>query len=101
MRIFSALKQRLMQRLSFVLFILASLTAGAQQDTARQIPLWPNGAPGFESKRNEPEQAKDYWVKNIHNPSVTIYLPPKEKATGAAVVIFPGGGHRLLVFNAE
>ena len=71
------------------------------QDTARQIPLWPNGAPGFESKRNEPEQAKDYWVKNIHNPSITIYLPPKEKATGAAVVIFPGGGHRLLVFNAE
>jgi len=71
------------------------------QDTARQIPLWPNGAPGFENKRNEPEQAKDYWVKNIHNPSITIYLPPKEKATGAAVVIFPGGGHRLLVFNAE
>lgn len=71
------------------------------QDTARQIPLWSNGAPGFESKRNEPEQAKDYWVKNIHNPSVTVYLPPKEKATGAAVVIFPGGGHRLLVFNAE
>src|SRR6201996_7813176 len=71
------------------------------QDTARQIPLWPNGAPGFESKRNEPEQAKDYWVKNIHNPSITIYLPPKEKATGTAVVIFPGGGHRLLVFDAE
>ncbi len=40
-------------------------------------------------------------MKNIHNPSVTIYLPPKDKATGAAVVIFPGGGHRLLVFNSE
>jgi acetyl esterase/lipase len=37
-------------------------TAGMTQDTARQIPLWPNGA---------------------------------------AVIIFPGGGHRLLVFNAE
>lgn len=71
------------------------------QDTARQIPLWPNGAPGFENRRNEPEEAKDYYVKNIHNPSVTIYLPQKDKATGAAVVIFPGGGHRLLVFNSE
>jgi acetyl esterase/lipase len=76
-------------------------TASAAQDTARQIPLWPKGAPGFENRRDEPEQAKDYWVKNIHNPSITVYLPPKDKATGAAVVIFPGGGHRLLVFDAE
>jgi acetyl esterase/lipase len=30
-----------------------------------------------------------------------VYLPPKEKRNGAAVVICPGGGHRLLVFNAE
>ena len=89
-----------MHRVS-ILFILAFSMTSHAQDTARQIPLWPNGAPGFENRRNEPEEAKDYWVKNIHNPSVTIYLPPKEKATGAAVVIFPGGGHRLLVFNAE
>jgi acetyl esterase/lipase len=65
------------------------------------IPLWQNGAPGFESRKNEPEEAKDYWVKNIHNPSITVYLPAKEKSTGAAVVICPGGGHRLLVYNAE
>ncbi|WP_461149055.1 alpha/beta hydrolase [Spirosoma pulveris] len=65
------------------------------------IPLWPKGSPGFEKLRDEPEQAKDYWVKHINNPSITVYLPPKEKATGAAVVICPGGGHRELVFNAE
>jgi acetyl esterase/lipase len=63
--------------------------------------LWTNGAPGFEDRRNEPEQAQSYWVKNIHNPSITVFLPPKEKANGAAVLIFPGGGHRELVFNAE
>jgi acetyl esterase/lipase len=65
------------------------------------IPLWKNGAPGFESRKNEPEQAKDYWVKNIHNPSLTVFLPPKDKANGAAVVVCPGGGHRLLVWTAE
>jgi acetyl esterase/lipase len=71
------------------------------QDTPRVIHLWSNGAPGYENRRNEPEEAKDYWVKNVHNPSITVYLPPKEKANGAAVLICPGGGHRLLVYNAE
>src|SRR5258705_8612536 len=67
----------------------------------RVIPLWRDGAPGFEDRRNEPELAKDYWVRNIHNPSITVFLPPKEKANGAAVLIVPGGGHRELVFKAE
>src|SRR3569623_1218399 len=79
--------------------ILAQATPGG--DGAGTFPLWPNGAPGFKSRRDEPEQAKDYRVKNIQNPSITAFLPPPEKATGAAVVICPGGGHRELVFNAE
>jgi acetyl esterase/lipase len=79
--------------------LLALPFAGKAQDAV--IPLWPNGAPGFENRRTEPEQAKDYWVKNIHNPSVTVFLPPKDKANGAAVVVCPGGGHRLLVYTAE
>lgn len=74
---------------------------GQAQDQGTKIPLWPKGAPGFENRRNEPEQAKDWWVKNIHHPSITVFLPPKEKATGTAVVICPGGGHRELVYNAE
>ncbi len=65
------------------------------------IPLWPNGAPGFETRKDIPEQAASYWVKNINNPSLTVFLPPKEKANGAAVIICPGGGFRELVFGAE
>jgi acetyl esterase/lipase len=82
-----------------VLFMLMLCSLATQAQTV--IPLWANGAPGFENRRNEPEQAKDYWVKNIHNPSLTVYLPPADKANGAAVVICPGGGHRLLVYNSE
>ncbi|MEJ0101021.1 MAG: alpha/beta hydrolase [Bacteroidota bacterium] len=65
------------------------------------IPLWQKGPPGFEKRRKEKEEAKDWWVKNIHNPSLTVFLPPADIATGAAIVICPGGGHRTLVFNAE
>ena len=65
------------------------------------VPLWPNGAPGFENLRNEPEQASNYWVRHINNPSLTVFLPPKEKANGCAVLICPGGGHRELVYKAE
>lgn len=80
-----------------MLAVLAASTASAQQ----VINLWDRGAPGFEARRNEPEQHKDWWFKNIHNPSLTVFLPPADKANGTAVVIAPGGGHRELVFNPE
>ncbi len=75
------------------------LTAATAAADPQVVPLWPHGAPGFEARRDEAEKAKDYWVKNIHNPSITVFPAPKDKADGAAVLIFPGGGHRLLVFN--
>ena len=71
------------------------------QEAPKVIPLWEKGAPGFEDRRNEPEQAASYWVKNVHNPSIMAFLPPKEKATGAAVIVCPGGGFKELGFNGE
>lgn len=79
----------------------ALLMALAPQSAPERIPLWPNGAPGSEARKSEPEQAQDYWVKNIHDPSVTVYRPDPAKANGAAVVIAPGGGHGLLVITGE
>ena len=92
-----------MKKLLLLFFIFCFITKilPAQQNTNPVIYLWAGGAPGFENKKDIPEEAKDYWVKNINNPSLTVYTVPKEKATGSAVVICPGGGHRLLVYNAE
>ena len=85
------------------LFLTALLLPGAllAADAPQTIPLWPNGAPGFESRKDIPEVAAGYSVKSINNPSLTVFLPPKEKATGAAAIICPGGGFRELVFGAE
>jgi endo-1,4-beta-xylanase len=65
------------------------------------VPLWEKGAPGFESRKDEKEnrnvqKSGEYNVTNVHNPYLTVFLPPKDKATGAAVVLAPGGGHREL-----
>jgi acetyl esterase/lipase len=65
------------------------------------IHLWENGAPGFESKKDEPEVAVKWGVGHINNPSVAVFLPPAGKATGAAVVVIPGGGHRYLNIGSE
>lgn len=85
---------------AFLLALCVALKLSAAE-TSEVIHLWTNGAPGFESRRDEPELAKDYWVRNINNPSITVFLPPKDVANGAAVVICPGGGFRELVFNSE
>lgn len=65
------------------------------------IPLWANGAPGSEARKDEPEKIVGANYSNIHNPSLTVYLPPKEKATGTAIIVVPGGGHQRLVMQHE
>jgi acetyl esterase/lipase len=82
---------------TFLLLCSASCAVNAQQ----VVPLWQKGAPGFESRRDEPEQHQDWWYKNINNPSLTVFQPAPGKATGTAVIVAAGGGHRELVFNPE
>jgi len=66
------------------------------------IHLWPNGAPGSESRRGEAETHPHPWsIANIENPSLTVYLPPAGTANGTAIIIAPGGGHTELVVDAE
>jgi acetyl esterase/lipase len=51
--------------------------------------LWPQGAPGAQGDTD------------ADKPTLTIYLPPKDKATGTAVVICPGGGYGMLAIDYE
>jgi acetyl esterase/lipase len=82
------------------LFLICPVVAAADNGP-EVVHLWDGGAPGFEKLKEVPEEAKDYWVRTINNPSITVFRPPEGKANGCAVVIAPGGGFRELVFNAE
>jgi len=86
-----------------ILTLVLSLFAVAAE--LQPVQLWPNAAPGSEGKTGEETArtapAGDHIVSNIHRPSITPYLPSKETATGAAVVIAPGGGHSELWMDHE
>jgi acetyl esterase/lipase len=94
-------------KLYLLTIILASLFLPAiiPPDEPKEILLWPNGAPGSEGKSG-PEKIRisengDHVVSNIHHPSITPYLPLPKVATGAALIIAPGGGHRELWMDHE
>lgn len=69
------------------LILLASAAGVAQTGEIRL--LWPNGAPGALG-----DAAAD-------KPSIEIRLAPRDKASGAAVVVLPGGGYGVLALDHE
>ena len=86
-----------------VLLALAPLAGAAE--TPASIPLWRDGPPGSEG-RNTKEQVStsasgELSVSGIHHPSITPYLPADGRATGVAVLVVPGGGHRMLAITHE
>jgi acetyl esterase/lipase len=82
-------------------FGLALLLLCAQAGAQQTVQLWPNGAPGSEKRHNEPETVQNTYVSNIHDPSLTVVKADPRHANGAAVIVVPGGGHRMLVWNNE
>lgn len=84
------------------LFVSAFLARAADP---QWIVLWPNGAPGSEGKTGEETvrtvPQNEHVIANVHRPSIAVFLPSKETATGAAVVIAPGGGHSELWADHE
>ena len=97
-----------MKRLGFLIVSLTVVIPCFAADDPPEVLLWPAGAPGSEgvAKGNVVvDQGKNGThnrrVNEVHKPSLTVYLPPREKANGAAVVICPGGGHRMLAIEHE
>ena len=90
--------------LVLILSLITVFSVQAQRQPS--IKLWPNGAPGAnpnggeEIIRIDPGSGAQV-VSNVHEPSITPYIPKAGKATGVSIVIAPGGAHRELWMNHE
>ncbi len=65
----------------------------------KQEPIWSGTIPFAELIKGT-ESYKDGMVYDVSKPSITIY-PPKKNNTGAAVIVFPGGGYKKLAIELE
>ncbi|MDP4248636.1 MAG: alpha/beta hydrolase [Bacteroidota bacterium] len=69
------------------------------------LPLYPGKIPN--SKPAPDEETSEYdadgllIISKISRPTLTVCLPPKEKATGVAVIICPGGGYWVVAAGHE
>ena len=92
-----------------LLFLAAALifnqaTVAKADDQPLVLPLYPAAVPG-EAGSIAAETIKGAQghrqISSVSQPSLTVYLPPKEKNTGAAIVIAPGGGYSILAIDHE
>lgn len=91
---------------------LVAQKAAWQPDPGRPtVPIWPHGAPDAQPAPGpefDTTTAKDNLVAgqpvirlgNVSTPTLTLYAP-KGKSSGAAVVVFPGGGYHILAIDLE
>src|SRR5689334_5608544 len=89
--------------------VMPTLVRAAERET---INLWPGKPPG-EIKELPPEEdtakpddkpvgdRRIQKITNVSIPTLTFYRPAKEIDTGAAIIVCPGGGHRILAFDHE
>ncbi len=84
-----------------VLFVLLALSLSVQVFAQQKIiRLYEGDAPGFEGFKDN-EVYEDGTAINVVVPTLTAYLPDPEKATGAAMVVAPGGAFVRLAMDYE
>jgi acetyl esterase/lipase len=85
-----------------------ALTMNLTIKPTAELKLWQGSAPGEKAgvigeEKAEPgkETPPIIRVHNVTEPTLTVYQPDSEKATGTCVLIFPGGGYGILAYNHE
>jgi len=72
------------------------------------VKVWPKGPPGGapnkEAEKDLAQPKNELPVRritNVSDPTIHVYPAPADKATGAAVLIAPGGGYHILAWDKE
>lgn len=79
------------------LLLAAALTAADPPP----IPIWPEDTAASREESFVGPNDTLRRIRNVNRPSITPMLPASEKATGAAVIVLPGGGFRHLAIDKE
>jgi len=88
-----------MKKITGLLVLLMWCTVVLAQ---QEIPLYSGEIPNSIKNSVKEEVSKDHSVySKVSEPALRIFLPSKEKATGAAVIICPGGGYHCLCIKRE
>jgi acetyl esterase/lipase len=95
--------KQLKSLLSLIFLFILAINASSQTQI---LKVWPDGIPGSirsETYFEESTMTGDIvsLYEKVTDPSLTVFLPPAEKATGTAVLICPGGGYGVLAFDHE
>lgn len=99
-------------RVTLLAALLSMMLPPLEATPLPSIRLWPGKAPGDEeslpaetdsSKPGEGKVAGKPIIRltNVSDPSITVYPPPTDRNTGAAVVVCPGGGYHILAMDLE
>lgn len=84
-------------------FLCLCMTISISQAQNHILPLW-EGTPPLQTDMGLKEEAVQEGVLrigNVQTPTIEVYLPTRQIATGKAVVIFPGGGYSILAYDWE
>jgi endo-1,4-beta-xylanase len=87
--------------LLLVLLLILVLDRPARAANEPVVPLWPAAGGEVPPEKVRITEQGEHVVSSVHQPSLTVYLPAPGTATGAAVVVCPGGGHRELWMDHE
>ena len=94
----------MLRRIALVAGLLAIAVPAAAQ-AREEIRLWPGRAPGTEAwtiaETTTRSPSGDRIISNVSDPTLTVFLPDAAVATGAAVVVAPGGALRILGWDNE